>query len=463
MVRGVYGGQKDDLIYAVFNTPANSIVGSAVCAFRMEDVKNTFLGPFKGQKDIDSNWLPVPSVRVPSPRPGECSNDSQSLPETTISFNKEHPLMDHAVPAYWGSPVLVQANFRARFTAIAVDPQIETAAGKTYDVMFIGTENGKVIKSINTASSALSGHQMHNTVAPVVIEEIAVFPAGQPITQLIVHHTYYEAKLIVISAEEIKSIRLHHCNAKTCNECVRLQDPYCSFDIQQQKCTSSRSRYWNRDNFIQNIEQGWDSRCPDGRPPSPDSPSANGDRNGGNGNYNNEPIEYNPNLLDASLMDANQGNNPRAVPIYSGETFALAVVTSVVTSLVFGFIIGYIFSRRCRKEDPSICSPYDDPHSYLDPHSTFANSLAGNGAGLTRLAAHGPPGMQALYGGHGTLDHPYGHGGGVHGAGPHGNLGTLVGGKPINLVLNVPPKNNSKNANSSADNKPMQKVKKIYL
>lgn len=34
----------------------------------------------------------------------------------------------------------------------------------------------------------------------------------------------------------------------------------------------------------------------------------------------------------------------------------------------------------------------------------------------------------------------------------------------INLVLNVPPKNgNGKTANSSADNKPVQKVKKIYL
>lgn len=34
----------------------------------------------------------------------------------------------------------------------------------------------------------------------------------------------------------------------------------------------------------------------------------------------------------------------------------------------------------------------------------------------------------------------------------------------INLVLNVPPKNaNGKNANSSAENKPIQKVKKTYI
>lgn len=39
-----------------------------------------------------------------------------------------------------------------------------------------------------------------------------------------------------------------------------------------------------------------------------------------------------------------------------------------------------------------------------------------------------------------------------------------INNKAINLVLNVPPKNaNGKNANSSAENKPIQKVKKTYI
>lgn len=459
-----------------------------MCAFRMEDIETAFKGPFKGQKDIDSNWLAVPSNRVPSPRPAECSNDSQSLPEMTVNFVKEHPLMDHSVPPFWGQPVLVHTGFRARFTAVAVDPQIETATGKAFDVLFIGTDNGRVLKAINAASSSAppAGAQINGGVSPVVIEEMVVFGNGAPVTQIIIHHTYYDAKLIVISPDSIRSVRLHHCKAKTCGECVRLQDPYCSFDLQQQKCTSSRSRYWNRENYVQNIEQGWDPRCPDGRP---EAGGANS--NAPESGYEGTPEDYingSPNGLEiGSVMDPSQSGGsggPSAVPIYSSETFALAVVTSVVTSLVFGFIIGYIFSRRCRKEDPGICSPYDDPHSYLDPHSSvFANSLGINGSGLggptlTRLAHggnghHGPPSMGALYGSHGPLDHhAYSSGGGggtLHGgqgAGSHGLMsGTLVGGKPINLVLNVPPKNSSKNANSSADNKPMavSQAKKIYL
>ena len=458
MIKGVYGGRNEQLVYGVFTTPSNSISGSAVCAFRLEDIDAAFKGPFKGQKDIDSNWLPVSTSRVPTPRPGECFNDSQSLPEMTLNFIKEHPLMDHTVPAFWNTPLLVHTSFRMRFTSIAVDRQIETATGKTYDVLFIGTDNGRVIKAINAASSALSGNQMHNSVAPVIIEEINVFPNGAPVTQLIVHSSYYNPKLVVVSPDEIKSIRLHHCIAKTCAECIRLQDPYCSFDLQQQKCTSSKSRYWNRENFIQNVEQGWDARCPDSRPGAdPMAPPTPSDSN--IPNYN-EFEDFGPSSSDESIMDPGQNSGPSAVPIYSSETFALAVVTSVVTSLVFGFIIGYIFSRRCRKEDPGICSPYDDPHSYLDPHSTFAGTLGNGHPGLGRLGVHGPPGMGALYGTHATLEHTYTTN---HGAGPHGNMGTLVGGKPINLVLNVAPKGSSKNANSSADNKPIQKVKKIYL
>jgi semaphorin 6 len=45
----VVGG--DSVFYAVFNTPENSIAGSAVCSFKMDDVVRTFAeSPFKHQE-----------------------------------------------------------------------------------------------------------------------------------------------------------------------------------------------------------------------------------------------------------------------------------------------------------------------------------------------------------------------------------------------------------------------------
>ena len=63
-----------------------------------------------------------------------------------------------------------------RFTQITVDPQVKTPGGKTYDVLFIGTDNGKVIKAINAESA-----DSHERVNPVVIEEIQAFPMTVPV------------------------------------------------------------------------------------------------------------------------------------------------------------------------------------------------------------------------------------------------------------------------------------------
>lgn len=50
VVEGTYGHRTERLIYGVFTTPENSIYGSAVCAFRLQDVMDSFEGAFKVQK-----------------------------------------------------------------------------------------------------------------------------------------------------------------------------------------------------------------------------------------------------------------------------------------------------------------------------------------------------------------------------------------------------------------------------
>jgi len=57
-------GIVDPIVYGVFNTPVNAISGSAVCMFNISDVIETFMGSFKDQEAMDSNWLPVKKVRV---------------------------------------------------------------------------------------------------------------------------------------------------------------------------------------------------------------------------------------------------------------------------------------------------------------------------------------------------------------------------------------------------------------
>lgn len=72
-------GDKRAMIYGVFQTPHNSIPGSAVCAFDFDDIEAAFEGRFKAQKDSTSNWLPIPLAHVSwSERKG--FEDSISVP-----------------------------------------------------------------------------------------------------------------------------------------------------------------------------------------------------------------------------------------------------------------------------------------------------------------------------------------------------------------------------------------------
>lgn len=233
VITGVYGDKTHELIYAVFTTPSNSIPGSAVCAFSMRDILDTFEGAFKEQENMNSNWLPVKPFEVPDPRPGSCVEDSQTLPEDNINFAKSHSLMDEAVAGFFGRPLIMKASFEYRFSKIAVDPQVTFLDGKTVDVLFIATDSGIIFKAINTQASPGT-----STIEPVVIEEIHVFEEPVPIVNLqITHQKDGESKLIIITDDEVKSIALHRCHrATTCSACVGLQDPYCAWHDDHSRC-----------------------------------------------------------------------------------------------------------------------------------------------------------------------------------------------------------------------------------
>ncbi|CAM9732418.1 unnamed protein product [Bubo scandiacus] len=85
------------VVLAVFSTPANSIPGSAVCAFDMTQVAAVFEGRFREQKSPESIWTPVPEDMVPKPRPGCCAspgmryNSSSTFPDEILNFVQDAP------------------------------------------------------------------------------------------------------------------------------------------------------------------------------------------------------------------------------------------------------------------------------------------------------------------------------------------------------------------------------------
>uniref|UniRef100_A0A8W8HYD2 Sema domain-containing protein n=1 Tax=Magallana gigas TaxID=29159 RepID=A0A8W8HYD2_MAGGI len=136
-------------------------------------------------------------------------------------------------------------NFRGRMTQIAVDWQVHAGDGRYYDVIFVGTDDGRVLKVVNKGQGS--------KVETVVIEDIKVFPDGYAVTGLKIYRANGKEKLIVISKEKVISVPLHQCeHQESCRSCVRLQDPYCSWV--DDKCAAS-------DRGIQSILTGAHSGC----------------------------------------------------------------------------------------------------------------------------------------------------------------------------------------------------------
>ncbi|MBN3323366.1 SEM6D protein, partial [Atractosteus spatula] len=248
-------------VVGVFTTQANSITGSAVCAFYMDDIEKAFNGKFKEQKSSESPWTAVSEDQVPKPRPGSCAGDgpaasyksSTNFPDETLSFIKSYPLMDEAVPSVNDRPCFTRTNSRYKLTQIAVD----TAAGpsKNHTVLFLGSEDGRVLKVLaSTHPSASFGTQL--------LEEIDVYsPAkcnvrGEDRRILGLELDKDHHALFVAFSSCVIRVPLSRCqDYGTCKKsCLSSRDPYCIW-VKTGTCTTAAPGF--KAGFEQDIENGY--------------------------------------------------------------------------------------------------------------------------------------------------------------------------------------------------------------
>lgn len=364
IIESLYQDRRSSIIYAVFTTSINAIPGSAVCAFSTDDIVEAFEGPFKVQKNSTSVWLPLSVDNLPEPRPGRCVDDSRTLPSSVASFIKTHSLMENAVPAMYGRPLFTSVSFKYRLTAVTVDPQVITKDGSAFDVAFVGTDDGRVIKFVNVPPTNHSP-EASNDVETVVISEIQILD-NMPVRELTV-----AGNLIVVGDGYIKAIPLHHCSQiVTCIECIDIQDPYCAWNIQNHECgpLPSITNPRTLDDFIQNIT-------------SPEHGRRECEKNGDSGNRIDQrysvsqpargtlsavaqrPLNYpmvksrepgnDGNLLENTITHhlVNDANDLQLANT-SLNWFWLIALPLMVTFLAIGIVIGRLLTKRACKNSP---------------------------------------------------------------------------------------------------------------
>ncbi|NWJ05920.1 SEM3G protein, partial [Crypturellus undulatus] len=224
--------EKNPEIFALFSTVSHVFRGSAVCVYRMADIREVFNGPFAHRDSPLHQWAAYEG-RVPYPRPGVCPSKTTSqprhqysstkdYPDDVLHFARAHPLMYKPVYPWHHQPLLVKTNLQHHLRQLVVD-RVEAEDGH-YDVLFLGTDAGSVLKVValqNAASAAAED---------VVLEELQVFKAPVPITQMEI--SVKRQTLYVGASPGVAQVRLHRCEGygTACAECCLARDPYCAWD-----------------------------------------------------------------------------------------------------------------------------------------------------------------------------------------------------------------------------------------
>ncbi|XP_036410143.1 semaphorin-6B-like [Megalops cyprinoides] len=253
--------QGRDVILGVFSTPANSIPGSAVCAFDMQQLARVFEGRFKEQKSPESIWTPVPDELVPKPRPGGCAvqgsrfNSSNTFPDEVLNFVKTHPLMDEAVPASGQRPWIVKTMVRYQLNKMVVDTEAGPHRNRT--VLFLGSTKGTILKFLIIRSS---DHPMANS--NVFLEELDGFnrekcgedtPQARQLLSLTLDRPSHSLLLAFPSCVVRVPVARCQLYSRCMKNCIASRDPYCGWT---RGSTCSFLRPGTRLPFEQDVDHG---------------------------------------------------------------------------------------------------------------------------------------------------------------------------------------------------------------
>ncbi|XP_022073185.2 semaphorin-4A isoform X1 [Acanthochromis polyacanthus] len=209
--------EEDTLFYGIFTSQWSVNSGrSAVCSFRLTDIKSVFTGNYKVLNRDTLQWRAWVQEKVANP--GECGLHNAS--DNVLRFVKENFLADESVRPVGRSLTMVSAEHN--YTHLAVQ-RVQAANSRHYTVLFLLTESGYLHKAVLLQSRA------H------IIEEVQVFEQPQPIKSLKL--SIPKGVIFVGTSEGVVKIPTANCSFYwTCAQCVLARDPFCHWDPVSRAC-----------------------------------------------------------------------------------------------------------------------------------------------------------------------------------------------------------------------------------
>ena len=126
---------------------------------------------------------------------------------TTIFYPHNFLVLPKLLESFF---TLFLSRYPSQWREITIDPQVQTIDGVRYDVVFVGTDKGQVLKIVNLNQNT---DAVNTAQSPIMIEELQVLKFGDPVLNLMISqgHGNTDKSLLVTSSSQILSLPLQRC------------------------------------------------------------------------------------------------------------------------------------------------------------------------------------------------------------------------------------------------------------
>ncbi|KAE8277232.1 Semaphorin-4B Semaphorin-C [Larimichthys crocea] len=222
---------SDTLFYGVFTSQWSLGPESAVCVFRLQDMRTAFAGRYRTFDTQTHQWSPMLDKRSYL---GKCGLDNVS--DSVLAEVKKSFLTSNSIKPDGLGPIVVSSEYR--YSRVAV-MRTQAANNKHYTVLFLLTESGFIHKVV-----LFDGGSQ-------VVEEIQVFTQPQLVKSVVLSTS--KGVLYVGTSEGITAVPVARCSIyRSCSQCVLARDPLCGWSRTTRACTGLQEG--DHDDMAQDLE-----------------------------------------------------------------------------------------------------------------------------------------------------------------------------------------------------------------
>uniref|UniRef100_A0A8C9XUS2 Si:ch211-113g11.6 n=1 Tax=Sander lucioperca TaxID=283035 RepID=A0A8C9XUS2_SANLU len=204
--------KRAGVLYGLFS---NAWGRTVICAYSIEDIDQAFsTSKLKGYSSPFIGSRPGMCVRKNSTAGGH--NDIKNL-----GVIRYHPEIEDVIRPVGVAPLDLPTDDQITH---AVADIVLAVNDEHYSVLYLGTDQGKVLKVL------------HSSEGVFIISQYSLFHNEGPVLNMAIDSQ--KGHLYVGTAMEVQRLPLADCSryGDTCRECILSRDPYCGWDRSRRKC-----------------------------------------------------------------------------------------------------------------------------------------------------------------------------------------------------------------------------------